>query len=81
MKSRSYSAYLRLNRVEYSDLVTDLESLPKSERPARVKMLLRLGLSTLKESDRLAGYGPSFNPADEVVTFPANGQAKQTRGD
>lgn len=48
--SGSYRANIRLNRVEYSDLVKDVESFPESERPARLRMLMRVGLAALKGS-------------------------------
>jgi hypothetical protein len=78
----SYRANIRLNRVEYADLVTDIESFPESERPARLRMILRVGYSALRGPIVPAASEPSPGQAKVVQTFSAERQlpAQPVRG-
>lgn len=45
MKDASFRVYIRLNNIEYSDVIADLEAFQGLARTGRVRLLLRLGLA------------------------------------
>ena len=76
----SYRANIRLNRVEYVDLVTDLESFPEKERPARLRLLLRAGLSALRGLPLPVAFEASFSQAKVIQRISSNGQTHPIQG-
>jgi hypothetical protein len=65
-----FKVQARLNRVEYKDLVTDLEEYEGAGRGGRVRILMRLGLGVVKGIYVLAASADRSSHLAAVVDLP-----------